>query len=79
MIVFILIVVLIGFLLFATETGKELLSSESIAKSKPESIQETGFFCVYLDEIETDHKTIISMNEDESKYEKEYIYRGSIR
>jgi hypothetical protein len=76
MILFSLIVVLIGFLLVITESGKKPLSIEATTESKPGSIQETRFFRVYLDEIETDNKTVISMNEYVSKYEKGYVIVG---
>ena len=76
MVVFGLVVVLTGFLLIAAKTGKNLLSNKSITESKPGSIQETRFFRVYLNEIEIDHKIIISTNEDEPKYEKGYVIVG---
>ncbi|MGA1842714.1 MAG: hypothetical protein ACMUIU_19020 [bacterium] len=76
MIFFSLILVLIGFLLVIIESGKKPLSIEATAESKPESVQETRFFRVYLNETETDNKTIMPMNEYESKDEKGYVIVG---
>ena len=76
MILFSLIAALTGFLLVITETDKKSLSIEATAESKNGSIQETRFFRVYLDETGTDHKSIKSMNENESKYETGYIIVG---
>ncbi|MGA1842722.1 MAG: hypothetical protein ACMUIU_19060 [bacterium] len=76
MILFSLILVLIGFLLVITESGKKPLSIKATAEFKPESIQETRFFRVYLNETETDNKTVMPMNEYESKDEKGYFIVG---
>ena len=67
------IAVLIGLLVILTGIGKHSISGEAIAESKPESVQETRFFRVYFDKIETAHKIVISMNAIESKYEKGYV------
>ncbi len=76
MILFSLIVVLIGFLLVFTESGEKPLSIEAIAEFKPESIQETRFFRVYLNETETDNETVMPMNDYKSGYERGYVIVG---
>jgi hypothetical protein len=76
MILFSLIVVLIGFLLVITESNKKPLSIEATAEPKSESIRETRFFHVYLDETETDNKTVMPMNEYLPGYEKGYVIVG---
>ncbi|MFX0199234.1 MAG: M14 family zinc carboxypeptidase [Candidatus Hodarchaeota archaeon] len=73
MVAFSAIVLLISLLVVVTGVGKNSISIEATAKSKPESIQGPRFFQVHFDKIETAHKIVISMNVVESKYEKGYV------